>query len=48
MHINRKPGKIMEVDWAGQTAELIDTDTGKEIDAYVFVAVLQYSGYAYV
>lgn len=48
MHINRKPGEIMEVDWAGQTAELIDTDTGEEIDAYVFVAVLPYSGYAYV
>ena len=28
MHINRKPGEIMEVDWAGQTAKLIDTDTG--------------------
>ena len=48
MHINRKPGEIMEVDWAGQTAKLIDTDTGEEIDAYVFVAALPYSGYAYV
>jgi transposase len=48
MHINRKPGEIMEVDWAGQTAKIIDTDTGEEIDAYVFVAALPYSGYAYV
>ena len=40
MHINRKPGEIMEVDWTGQTAKLIDTDTGEEIDAYVFVAAL--------
>jgi transposase len=48
MHINRKPGEIMEVDWAGQTAELIDTDTGEIIPAYVFVAALPYSGYAYV
>lgn len=48
MHINRKPGEIMEVDWAGQTAKLIDTDTGEEIDTYVFVAALPYSGYAYV
>lgn len=48
MHINRKPGEIMEVDWAGQTAKLIDTDTGEEIDAYVFAAALPYSGYAYV
>ncbi|MFZ5986421.1 MAG: hypothetical protein ACOYWZ_04750 [Bacillota bacterium] len=40
MHINRKPGEIMEVDWAGQTAEIIDTDTGEIIPAYVFVAAL--------
>lgn len=48
MHINRKPGETMEVDWAGQTAEIIDTDTGEAIDAYIFVAALPYSGYAYV
>jgi len=48
MHINRKPGEIMEVDWAGQTASIIDTDTGEIIPAYVFVAVLSYSAYAYV
>ena len=48
MHINRKPGEIMEVDWAGQTAKLIDTDTGEIIPAYVFVAALPYSSYAYV
>ena len=47
MHINRKPGDIMEVDWAGQTAHIIDTDTGDLLPAYVFVAVLPYSGYAY-
>lgn len=28
MHINRKPGELMEVDWAGTTASIIDTDTG--------------------
>lgn len=48
MHIDRKPGEIMEVDWAGQTAEIIDTDTGEPITAYVFVSALPYSGYAYV
>lgn len=48
MHINRKPGEIMEVDWAGQAANIIDTDTGEVIDAYIFVAALPYSGYAYV
>ena len=47
MHINRKPGEIMEVDWAGQTAQLVDSDTGEVLDAYVFVAALPYSGYAY-
>ena len=47
MHIKRKPGEIMEVDWAGQTAHLADADTGEILDAYVFVAVLPYSGYAY-
>lgn len=48
MHINRKPGELMEVDWAGQTAGIVDTDTGEIIDAYIFVAVLPYSGYGYV
>ncbi|MEG1968278.1 MAG: IS21 family transposase, partial [Clostridia bacterium] len=48
MHIDRKPGEIMEVDWAGQTAAIIDTDTGEPIAAYVFVSALPYSGYAYV
>lgn len=48
MHINRKPGELLEVDWAGQTAEIIDTDTGEMIEAYIFVAALPYSGYAYV
>jgi len=47
MHIVRKPGEIMEVDWAGQTAHLVDSDTGELIDVYVFVATLPYSGYSY-
>ena len=48
MHINRKPGELLEVDWAGQTAEVTDTDTGEAIPAYIFVASLPYSGYSYV
>jgi transposase len=47
MHLNRKPGETMEVDWAGQMAQLVDSDTGEALDAYVFVAALPYSGYAY-
>lgn len=47
MHIQRKPGELMEVDWAGQTAKLTDADTGDVLDAFIFVAALPYSGYAY-
>ena len=31
MHINRKPGETMEVDWAGQTAQIADCYTGESI-----------------
>lgn len=48
MHINRKPGEIFEVDWAGQAAGIVDSDTGDLINAYIFVAALPYSGYSYV
>ena len=48
MHLNHKPGEIMQVDWAGDTATVVDTDTGEAILAYVFVATLPYSGYSYV
>lgn len=48
MHLNHKPGEIMQVDWAGDTATVVDTDTGEAIPAYVFVATLPYSGYSYV
>lgn len=48
MHLKHKPGEILQVDWAGQTAEVIDTDTGEVLPAYIFVSSLAYSGYAYV
>ena len=48
MRIQHKPGDAMQVDWAGDTAAVIDTDTGEIIPAYVFVATLPYSGYSYV
>lgn len=44
MHINRK----LEVDWAGDTAELVDPCTGEVVQAYIFVGVMTYSQYAYV
>ena len=37
----------MQVDWAVQTAGIVDTDTGELLEAYLFVAVIPYSRYAY-
>ncbi len=48
MHIQRKPGEQMEVDWAGQTATLVDAETGEILPVYIFVAALSCSQYAYV
>lgn len=48
MHIARKPGEQVEVDWAGDPAQIIDPDTGEIIEASIFVGVMTYSQYAYV
>jgi len=48
MHINRKPGEQVEVDWAGDPAKIIDPDTGEVSDAHIFIGVMTYSQYAYV
>jgi transposase len=48
MHISRKPAEQTEVDWAGQTADIVDRDSGEITPAYIFVAVLSYSQYTYV
>ena len=48
MHIPRKPGQQIEVDWAGDPAHIIDPDTGEITDAWIFVGVLTYSQYAFV
>jgi len=47
LHVEHKPGERMEVDWAGDTAFILDNISGKQIPIYVFVAVLPCSGYAY-
>ncbi len=47
MHINRKPAEQMQVDWVGDTMEVVDPDTGELLKVYVFVACLPYSGYMY-
>lgn len=48
MHVPRKPGEQVEVDWAGDPAQIIDPDTGEITKAYIFVGVMSYSQYAYV
>ena len=48
MHIGRKPGEQVEVDWAGDPAYITDPDTGEMIPAWLFVGVMTYSQYPYV
>ena len=48
MPIRRKPGEIMEVDWAGDTLSIKDAATGEDIKVYIFVASLPYSQIFYV
>lgn len=48
MHINRKLGEQVEVDWAGDPARIIDSDMGEIIPAYILVGVMAYSQYTYV
>jgi len=47
LRIRRKPGEIMEVDWAGSTSFIIDRDSGEKVKAYVFVATLPCSQLSY-
>jgi bacterioferritin-associated ferredoxin len=35
MHLEHKPGETMQVDWAGQTTGITDTDTGELIPAFL-------------
>ena len=47
-HFEHEPGAQIEVDWAGQTINIIELDTGEISLAYLFVATLPYSQYSYV
>ena len=38
----------IEVDWAGDPAQIIDPDTGEIVPAFLFVGVMTYSQYPYV
>lgn len=48
MRIQHKLGDAMQVDWAGTTITYFDSVTGAESAAYIFVAVLPCSCYAYI
>lgn len=47
-HFEHEPGAKIEVDWTGQTINIINSDTGEITLAYLFVATLPYSQYSYV
>ena len=47
MHVPRKPGEQVEVDWAGDPAQIIDPDTGEITKAWIFIGVMTYSQYTY-
>ena len=48
MHVQRSPGESIEVDWAGDAMPVVDPLTGARVDAWLFVAALSFSAYAYV
>ena len=48
MHIPRRPGEQIEVDWARNPAHIIDSATGKITDLWLFVGVLTYIQFTYV
>lgn len=48
MYFEHTPGEKGEVDWAGQTYEIFDAETGQAHKVYFFVAALPYSQYSYV
>lgn len=48
MPIRRKPGEVLEVDWAGSTLSINDRSNGGTLTVYIFVATFPYSQYSYV
>ena len=47
MHIERRPAQEMQVDWVGDTMQVVDPDTGEILPVFVFVACLPYSNYLF-
>jgi transposase len=48
MRIQRDPGESIEVAWAGDPMSFADPVTGDPVQAWLFVAALSFSAYAYV
>jgi len=48
MPIQREPGESIEAGWAGDAMGFADPVTGAPVDAWLFVAALSFSAYAYV
>jgi transposase len=48
MHIERRPGQSMMVDWAGTSMQTLCRDSGEVQKVSIFVACLPYSSYLYV
>lgn len=46
MPIRRKPGEVLEVDWAGSTLTINDRSNGGKLTVYIFVATFPYSQYS--
>ncbi|WP_165249655.1 IS21 family transposase [Adlercreutzia sp. ZJ141] len=47
MHIEHKPAQEMQVDYVGDTMEVMDADTAELLKVYAFAACLPYSGELY-
>ncbi|MDQ1248638.1 MAG: hypothetical protein QG597_3011, partial [Actinomycetota bacterium] len=45
--LHHEPGRAMFVDWAGDTLPVADAVSGEVVKAYLFVAVLPFSGYVF-
>lgn len=48
MHFEHEPGRMLQVDFAGDMLAYVDAESGEVIQCPVFVAVLPFSGYGYV
>jgi len=42
--LRHEPGRVVFVDWAGDTIPVVDAMTSASVKAYLFVAVLPFSG----